>query len=104
MATVRGEVRFYRVVEKWHALARQRLAYIRELERSADGNTIARRNSSPANSMKSSALPQFGPRLPVAHPLLLPTQICGLPRNSVSRRLRIDVGAIIAYLKSIQQR
>lgn len=34
MATVRGEVRIDRIVEKWHALAGRLLAYMRELERS----------------------------------------------------------------------
>ena len=34
MAAVQGEARFSGIAEKWHALARRRLAYIRELERS----------------------------------------------------------------------
>jgi hypothetical protein len=33
MATVQCGVRFDRIAEKWHALARRRLASIRELER-----------------------------------------------------------------------
>jgi len=34
MAIVQGAVRFYRIAEKWHGLARRRLAQIRDLERS----------------------------------------------------------------------
>jgi hypothetical protein len=34
MAAVQGGARFDKIAEKWHALARRRLAYIRELERS----------------------------------------------------------------------
>jgi hypothetical protein len=34
MAAVQGGVRFDKIAEKWHALARRRLAHIRELERS----------------------------------------------------------------------
>jgi len=33
MAAVQVEVRFDKIAEKWHALARRRLAYICELER-----------------------------------------------------------------------
>jgi len=34
MAAVQGGVRFDKIAEKWHALARRRLAHIRELEHS----------------------------------------------------------------------
>ena len=34
MAAVQGRVRFDKIAEKWHALARRRLAQIRELARS----------------------------------------------------------------------
>ena len=34
MAIEQGAVRFYRIAEKWHGLARRRLAQIRDLERS----------------------------------------------------------------------
>ena len=34
MATVQGTVRFDKIAEKWHGLARRRLAQIRDLERS----------------------------------------------------------------------
>jgi hypothetical protein len=34
MAAVQGPVRFDKIAEKWHGLARRRLAQIRDLERS----------------------------------------------------------------------
>jgi hypothetical protein len=34
MATMQGTVRFDKIAEKWHGLARRRLAQIRDLERS----------------------------------------------------------------------
>jgi hypothetical protein len=44
MAIVQGGVRFDKIAEKWHALARRRLASIRELER--NGRWIRYYNSS----------------------------------------------------------
>ena len=102
MATVRGEVRIDRIVEKWHALARRRLAYMRELERSGRWKHYCTQEQLVSQLHEAERVAEIWAALAGGASGLAPD--LRSPRNSVSRGLPIDTGAIIAYLKSVQQR
>jgi len=104
MATVRAEVRIDRIVEKWHALARRRLAYMRELERSGRWKHYCTQEQLVSQLHEAERVAEIWAALAGGASGLAPRTDLRSPRNSVSRGLPIDTGAIIAYLKSVQQR